>query len=137
MKQKIRVSMIGALVVIISAVVLITGCPQPNSNKGNNSGNTGGSSINFAGTVWYSGGYGYLYFSSNKAYMCYHNNGTVTINSSGTYSKDKMIMNGESISILSITESVLKIPAPNEIDTITYTRETDISLINKIKSACH
>ena len=31
--------MIGALVLIISAVVLITGCPQPNSNKGN-TGNT-------------------------------------------------------------------------------------------------
>lgn len=34
MKQKRRVSMIGALVLITSAVVLITGCPQP--NDGNN-----------------------------------------------------------------------------------------------------
>ena len=44
MKQKRLVSMVGALILIIGAVVLITGCPQPNSNKGNNSGNTGGSS---------------------------------------------------------------------------------------------
>ena len=34
--------MIGALVLIISAVVLITGCPPANSNKGN-TGNNGGS----------------------------------------------------------------------------------------------
>ncbi|QEJ94291.1 hypothetical protein [Treponema phagedenis] len=33
MKQKRLVSMIGALVLIISAVVLITGCPQPNGSK--------------------------------------------------------------------------------------------------------
>ncbi len=42
MKQRKVVSMIGALVLIISAVVLITGCYQPNSNKGN-TGNNGGS----------------------------------------------------------------------------------------------
>ena len=36
MKQKKLVSMIGALVVIISAIVLITGCSQPNSNNGGN-----------------------------------------------------------------------------------------------------
>ena len=54
--------MIGALVVILSAVALITGCPQANGNKDkkenittNNGGNTGGSSINLAGTVWYGG----------------------------------------------------------------------------------
>ena len=48
MKQRKVVSMIGALVVIISAVVLITGCFQPNSNKGNtgnNGGNTGSTDI--------------------------------------------------------------------------------------------
>ena len=48
MKQRKVVSMIGALVLIISAVVLITGCSQPNSNKGNtgnNSGNTGNTDI--------------------------------------------------------------------------------------------
>ena len=137
MKQRKVVSVIGALVLIISAVALITGCPQANNNTGNT--NTSGSSnVNLVGTVWYGGGYGYLYFSDSKVYMCYHNNGTVTIDSSGTYTKDKMIMDsGETILIKSITESVLKIPAPNEIDTITYTRETDVSLINTIKSGCH
>ena len=59
MKQRKVVSMIGALVLIISAVVFITGCPQANSNKdkkgnttinnggntGNNGGNTGSTDI--------------------------------------------------------------------------------------------
>ena len=44
MKQKRLVSVIGALVLIISAAAFITGCSQPNSNKRNNSGNTSGSS---------------------------------------------------------------------------------------------
>jgi hypothetical protein len=35
MKQRNVVSMLGALVLIISAVVLITGCPPANSNKNN------------------------------------------------------------------------------------------------------
>ena len=38
MKQKKFVSMIGSLVVILSAVALITGCPQPNNKKDNNGG---------------------------------------------------------------------------------------------------
>ena len=53
MKQKKIVSLIGALILIISAVVLITGCSQPNSNKentGNNSGNTGNNSGNTGNT---------------------------------------------------------------------------------------
>ena len=53
MKQRKVVSMIGALVLIISAVVLITGCSQPNSNKentGNNSGNTGNNGGNTGGS---------------------------------------------------------------------------------------
>ena len=33
MQQRKVDSLIGALVLIISAVVLITGCPQPNSNN--------------------------------------------------------------------------------------------------------
>ena len=46
MKQRKVVPMIGALVVIISAVVLITGCFQPNSNKGNTGNNSGNISNN-------------------------------------------------------------------------------------------
>ena len=52
MKQIKKVSLIGALVLIISAIVLITGCSQPNSNSGNisnNGGNTGNNGGNNAG----------------------------------------------------------------------------------------
>ena len=42
--------MIGALVLIISAVVLITGCSQPNSNKGNTGNNSGNISNNGGNT---------------------------------------------------------------------------------------
>ena len=69
MKQRKVVSMIGALVLIISAVVLITGCSQPNSNKGNtgnnsgnisnnggNTGNNGGSTGNNGGNTGNNGG---------------------------------------------------------------------------------
>ena len=68
MKQRKVVSMIGALVVIISAVVLITGCSQPNSNKGNtgnnsgnisntgNTGNNGGNTGNNGGNTGNNGG---------------------------------------------------------------------------------
>ena len=69
MKQRKVVSMIGALVLIISAVVLITGCSQPNSNKGNtgnnsgnisnnggNTGNNGGSTGNNGGSTGNNGG---------------------------------------------------------------------------------
>jgi len=61
MKQKIRVSMIGALILIIGAVALITGCPQANGNKdkkenttinnGGNIGNNGGNTGNNAGNI--------------------------------------------------------------------------------------
>ena len=50
MKQRKVVSMIGALVLIISAVVLITGCSQPNSNKGNTGNNSGNISNNTGNT---------------------------------------------------------------------------------------
>lgn len=53
MKQKKIVSLIGALVLIISAVALITGCSQPNNNKGNtgnNSGHTGNNGGNSGST---------------------------------------------------------------------------------------
>ena len=46
MKQRKVVSLIGALVLLISAVVLITGCSQPNSNKGNTGNNSGSAGNN-------------------------------------------------------------------------------------------
>lgn len=54
MKQKKLVSMVGTLVLIISAIVLITGCSQPNSNNG---GNTVGVNNKLAG-IAYVGTYG-------------------------------------------------------------------------------
>ena len=57
MKQRKVILMIGALVLIMSVVVLITGCSQPNSNKGNtgnnsgNIGNNGGNTSNNAGNI--------------------------------------------------------------------------------------
>ena len=67
MKQKRIVSMIGALVVIIGAVVLITGCPQPNSNKVNSGDNDNSNNLN--GSAWFESGYhiGY-YFLDGKVY---------------------------------------------------------------------
>ena len=50
MKQRNVVSMLGALVLIISAVVLITGCPPANSNKGNTGNNSGNISNNGGNT---------------------------------------------------------------------------------------
>lgn len=50
MKQKRKVSMIGALVLIIGAVALITGCPQPNNNKGNAAINNGGNNTGNTGS---------------------------------------------------------------------------------------
>jgi len=45
MKQIKKVSLIGALVLIISAVVLITACSQANSNKGNTGGGNSQNSL--------------------------------------------------------------------------------------------
>ena len=67
MKQKRLVSMIGVLAVIVSAVVLITGCSQPNSNKINSSDN--GNSNNLNGTAWFESGYhiGYYFLGVSMA----------------------------------------------------------------------
>ena len=73
MKQKRFVSVIGALVLIISAVVLITGCSQPNSNKentGNNGGTlevqpTGKADPALKGTSWESTAYVAIEFTEN------------------------------------------------------------------------
>ena len=52
MKQIKKVSMIGALVLIISAVTFISGCSQPNSNGGNTGNNGGGTSQVLEGGVF-------------------------------------------------------------------------------------
>ena len=46
MKQRKIVSMVGTLVLIISAVTFISGCSQPNSNNGGNTNsNNGGNTV--------------------------------------------------------------------------------------------
>ena len=105
MKQRKVVSMIGALVVIISAVVLITGCSQPNNNSGNisnnggysgntgnngsNTGNNGGSTGNNGGNTGNGGSstttqrsavYEYTKEESGVTYRY-----TITFNTDGTY----------------------------------------------------
>ena len=121
-------------ILLVLSFMLSISCNH--GNKTQQQGNTGSNGVNLADTVWYGGGYGYLYFSFSKVYKCYHNNGEVLDILSGTYSKQALIFGRETIPITSITENVLKILAPNGIDSITYTRETDISLVNRIKEAC-
>ncbi len=59
---------IGALIIMISAVVLITGCPQPNNKKDNTTVNNNGNN-NLNGSAWFESGYhiGY-YFLDGKVY---------------------------------------------------------------------
>ena len=93
MKQKRRVSMIGALVVILGAVVFITGCPQANNNNGkkentatNNGGNSGGSTGGNTGnggsstTTQRSAVYEYTKEESGVTYRY-----TITFNTDGTF----------------------------------------------------
>ena len=93
MKQIKKVSLIGALVLIISAVVLITGCSQANNNNGkkentstNNGGNRGGSTGGNTGnggsstTTQGSAVYEYTKEESGVTYRY-----TITFNTDGTY----------------------------------------------------
>ncbi|MGP1577157.1 MAG: hypothetical protein ACTTH7_06695 [Treponema sp.] len=81
MKQKRLVSLIGALVVIISAVVLITGCTQPNSNKGNAGG--GNSQKSLDGILCTNGDY--YYFSGGTIYDVEISGSSATKRIAGNY----------------------------------------------------
>ena len=93
MKQIKKVSLIGALVLIISAVVLVTACSQANNNNGkkentstNNGGNRGGSTGGNTGnggsstTTQGSAVYEYTEEESGVTYRY-----TITFNTDGTY----------------------------------------------------
>ena len=82
MKQRKLVSLIGALVLIISAVVLITGCSQPNSNKGNTGG--GNSQKTLDGLVA-SEGSGYYYFSNHQVFWAWNDGGIFKKKIVGSY----------------------------------------------------
>ena len=76
MKQIKKVSLIGALVLIISAVALLSSCQQPNSNQGNTGNNTDGGNFSpFTGSndnsLWKRSSHGqesYLYAQKGIIY---------------------------------------------------------------------
>ena len=134
MKQIKKVSMIGALVLIISAVVLITGCSQPNSNKGNTGNNDGNISQGLEGGVFrfpVSGKPGqeiYYYFSNGTVYYAGKESGYGWIKYNvGSYQGNKLLINGET---RTVTVSAQGITADGQL----YQRITDQDIINTIKN---
>ena len=143
MKQRKVVSMIGALVVIISAVVLITGCSQPNSNKGNtgnnsgnisnnggNTGNTGDNdnSNNLNDSAWFESGYhiGY-YFLDGKVYAVDSNKWEKSF--AGTYSGNNYTSYDGTVISFSVSGNILK------INNREFLRVTDPNTLEKVKKA--
>ena len=141
MKQIKKVSMIGALVLIISAVMFISGCSQPNSNSGNisnNGGNTGNNGGNISqgleGGVFrlpVSGKPGqeiYYYFSNGTVYYAGKESGYGWIKYNvGSYQGNKLLINGET---RTVTVSAQGITADGQL----YQRVTDQGIINTIKN---
>ena len=134
MKQIKKVSLIGALVLLISAVVLITGCSQPNSNKGNTGNNSGGTSQGLEGCVFrfpVSGKPGqeiYYYFSNGTVYYAGKESGYGWIKYNvGSYQGNKLLINGET---RTVTVSAQGITAGGQL----YQRITDQGIINTIKN---
>ena len=154
MKQRKVVSMIGALVVIISAVLLIIGCSQPNSNKGNtgnnsgnisnNGGNTGNNGGNIRqgleGGVFKPDNQGtegntyYMYFSSGVIYEVEQSPGKWEKSNTGaTYQGNTIYYREQNTGVMksmvaSITQNGII------VDGNTYTKVTDQNIINTIKT---
>ena len=144
MKQKRIVSMIGALVVILSAVALITGCPQANGNKNkkeNTTTNNGGNiSQGLEGGVFrfpVSGKPGqeiYYYFSNGIVYYVGKTpTGWVKYKIGVTYQgntvfyPDKKTGQMESETIIVSSQGIT-------LDGQLYQRVTDQGIINTIKN---
>jgi len=154
MKQKRLVSVIGVLVLIISATAFITGCSQPNSNKGNtgnNSGNTGNNSGNTGNTggvpsaldevIMVTGGTDNdlrtFYFSKGVVYyvQCY-NAGVVAKSISGSYSGNSITgtsLGGTVICTVKPTKVTIFFDTGNSRDFLRITEGE--SLYNIIKNA--
>ena len=144
MKQRKVVSLIGALVLLISAVVLITGCSQPNSNKGNtgnNGGNNGGgTSQGLEGGVFKPDNQGtegntyYMYFSSGVIYEVEQSPGKWEKSNTGaTYQGNTIYYREQNTGVMksmvaSITQNGMI------VDGNTYTKVTDQNIINTIKN---
>ena len=134
MKQIKKVSLIGALVLLISAVVLITGCSQPNSNGGNTGNNGENISQGLEGGVFrfpVSGKPGqeiYYYFSNGTVYYAGKESGYGWIKYNvGSYQGNKLLINGET---RTVTVSAQGITAGGQL----YQRITDQGIINTIKN---
>lgn len=125
MKQIKRVSMIGALVLIISAVVLITGCYQPNSNKGNTGG--GNSQKTLDGLVA-SEGSGYYYFSNHQVFWAWNDGGIFKKKIVGGYSGNTFY---EGTGSYTVTITATNIILDNSV---TMKIVSDSALIAKIKN---
>lgn len=127
MKQKRLVSMIGALIIMISAVVLITGCPQPNNKKDNTTVNNNGNN-NLNGTAWFESGYhiGY-YFLDGKVYAVDSSKWEKSF--SGTYSGNNYTSYDGTVIPFSISGNILKI---NDRE---FLRVTDSNTLEKVKTA--
>lgn len=126
MKQKRLVSMIGVLAVMVSAVVLITGCSQPNSNKINSSDN--GNSNNLNGTAWFESGYhiGY-YFLDGKVYAVDSIKWEKSV--AGTYSGTSYTSYDGTVISFSVSGNILK------INNREFLRVTDPDTLEKVKTA--
>lgn len=134
MKQIKKVSMIGALVLLISAVTFISGCSQPNSNGGNTGNNGGNISQGLEGGVFRfpvsskPGQEIYYYFSNGTVYYAGKESGYGWIKYNvGSYQGNKLLINGET---RTVTVSAQGITADGQL----YQRVTDQGIINTIKN---
>ena len=127
MKQKRLVSMIGALIIMISVVVLITGCPQPNNKKDNTTVNNNGNN-NLNGSAWFESGYhiGY-YFLDGKVYAVDSSKWEKSF--SGTYSGNNYTSYDGTVISFSVSGNILK------INNREFLRVTDPNTLEKVKKA--
>ena len=126
MKQRKVVSMIGVLVVMISTVAFITGCPQANSNKGTTGG--GNSQKTLDGLVA-SEGSGYYYFSNHQVFWAWNDGGIFKKKIVGGYSGNTFY---EGTGSYTVTITATNIILDNSV---TMKIVSDSVLIAKIKNA--
>ena len=126
MKQRKVVSMIGVLVVMISTVAFITGCPQANSNKGTTGG--GNSQKTLDGLVA-SEGSGYYYFSNHQVFWAWNDGGIFKKKIVGGYSGNTFY---EGTGSYTVTITATNIILDNSV---TMKIVSDSALIAKIKNA--
>ena len=135
MKQIKKVSMIGALVLIISAVTFISGCQQPNNTDGGDFSPFIGSNDN---SLWKrSGQESYLYAQKGIIYNVMFNNNEVTsAYKEGSVANGKITItyNGATTTMpVSIDGDELKIGSGDDADR--YRRIEDAVKEKKVKAA--